>query len=133
MMRAVRVGALAGAVLASLECGGSTELKQEAVPGTLTVILATPSADDAAIMLTVSGPAAPTSVIPRPGLRLFQSGGLGATTHLILTGALTGGPIVTLQVPDVSAASRYHATIQSVSSSTFVLRPVAGYELTVVE
>ena len=124
---------LAVAVTASLECGGSTEPKHEAVPGALRVELTTPHADDAALLLTVTGPAAPTSVAPTAGLRLFQSGELAATTHWVLTGALTNGPILTLQVPDVSVSASYHATIQSAASATLVLRPATDYSLAVVE
>jgi hypothetical protein len=125
--------ALAGVLLASLECGGSTEPKTGPVPGALVVTLATPNTDDAAILLTVTGPAAPTSVTPQTGLRLFQGGGLGATSHLVLTGALGNGPILTLQVADVNVASSYHATIQSVASTDYVLRTVAAYSLTVAQ
>jgi hypothetical protein len=133
MRRAIRTTLLVGAVVMSLECGGSTEPKGDPVPGNLVMTLSTPNTDDAAILLTLTGPGAPTSVTVQTGLRLFQSGGLGATTHLILTGPLTDGPLLTFEVSDLGSASSYHATIQSVSSNNYQLRTVTGYSLTISE
>jgi hypothetical protein len=49
-----------------------------------------------------------------------------------LTGALTNGTILTIEVPDVSKASAYSATIQQVATPAYQLRALTGYSLTVV-
>jgi len=101
--------------------------------GVLNVNLITPnSGGDGAILLTISGPAALTSVSPANGLRLFSQPPLGAANRFVLTGVLTGGTILTIGVADIARASAYSATIQQVAVPTYQLRPVlTGYSLTV--
>jgi hypothetical protein len=100
--------------------------------GTLKVTLTTPnSGNDGAILLSISGPAALTSVAAGPGLTLYSQPPLGATPRLILTGTLVTGTVVTIGVTDVSNAAAYTATIQQVAAPNYVLRDLTGYSLTV--
>ena len=101
-------------------------------PGNLKVNLASshPGADGA-ILLTVNGPGVLLSAAPGAGLRLFSQS-FGTTTHLALTGTLTSGTILTIEVPDVAKASAYTATIQQVSTPAYQLRTLTGYSLKVV-
>ena len=116
--------ALLGAALGCLDNG--------ATPGTLQVKLTTPNArSDGAILLTVSGPATPRSASAAQGLHLFAEP-LAAVNRFAVTGALASGTIMTVEIPDVSRASAYTATIQQVAATNYQLRPsLAGYTLTV--
>jgi hypothetical protein len=109
---------------AALACEGNTS------SGVLKVNLTTPnSGGDGAILLTVSGPAALLSAAPGAGLRLFTQP--SAANHMALTGTLRTGTILTIEVPDVSKASTYTATIQQVATPTYQLRALTGYSLKV--
>jgi len=100
--------------------------------GPLKVNLTTPNnGGDGAILLTVSGPGVLAGAAPRAGLRLFARP-FTTVNKVALTGALTNGTILTIEVPDVSKASAYSATIQQVATPAYQLRALTGYSLTVV-
>ena len=100
-------------------------------PGRLKVNLTSPnSGGDGAILLSVSGPGVLVSATPGAGLRLFHQP-FATTNHVALTGTLASGTILTIEVPDVSKASAYTATIQQVASPAYQLRTLTGYALTV--
>lgn len=101
-------------------------------PGVLKVNLTTPnSGADGAILLTVNGPGVLLSAAPGAGLRLFTQP-FATTNHVALTGTLTTGTILTIEVPDVSKANAYTATIQQAATPTYQLRALTGYSLKVV-
>ena len=109
---------------AALACEGN------AGPGVLKVDLTTPnSGGDGAILLIVNGPGTLLSAAPGAGLRLFAQ---PPASHMALTGTLRTGTILTIEVPDVSKASAYTATIQQVATPTYQLRMLTGYSLRVV-
>jgi hypothetical protein len=126
-MRRLRWGwvVLLGAALGCLDNG--------ATPGTLKVKLTTPNGgSDGAILFTVTGPAPLRSAAAAPGLRLFAEP-LAAVNPFAVTGTLATGTLITIEVPDVSRASAYTATIQQVAANNTLLRPsLVGYSLTVV-
>lgn len=100
--------------------------------GILKVNLTTPnSGADKAILLTVNGPGTLLSATPRSGLRLFSQP-FSTTNKVALTGTLTTGTILAIEVPDISKASEYTATIQQVATPTYQLRALTGYSLKVV-
>jgi len=103
----------------------------EPVAGTLNVSLTTPNGgSDAAILFTVVGPAALTSVSAPAGVRLFmQPPPFGLANRFVLTGTIPGGTILTIGVADVGKASAYTATVQQVSASNSQLRALTGYSL----
>ena len=101
-------------------------------PGILKVNLTTPnSGADKAILLTVNGPGTLVSATARSGLRLFSQS-FSTTSKVALTGTLTAGTILAIEVPDISKASQYTATILQVATPTYQLRALTGYSLTVV-
>ncbi len=121
------------AVVLALGGVGSCLDSSGPVAGVLTVSLASPNpGGDGAILLTVTGPAALTSVSAEPGLRVF-SDTLRAISHFAVTGPLASGAILTIGVADVKRAPQYVATIQSVAANDFNLRPLNGYSLTVAK
>ena len=101
------------------------------VAGLLTVSLATPNPGaDGAILFSVSGPAALTSVTAGAGLRVFAQP-LSTLTRVAVTGTLTNGAVVTIGVADTRKAAQYAATVQDVAALDFQLRPLTRYSLTV--
>jgi len=101
------------------------------VAGVLTVSLATPNAGaDGAILFSVSGPQALSSVTAGPGLRVFAQP-LSTLTRFAVTGTLTNGAVVTIGVVDTRNVAQYRATVQAVAALDFQLRSLAGYSLTV--
>ena len=104
--------------------------------GTLVVRLTTPNSGlDGAAIIVLSGPAAPGSVTPAAGLTLWGGPVTAATTTIALTGTLSTGTILTIQVEDTKLAAQYTATLQQVAVSTtpFTLRQLSGYLLTVAK
>jgi hypothetical protein len=115
-----------GAACSSDSTGGAAQ------PGTLTLRLATPHADDGAMIFEVSGPPIDSVIVANASLRLFTRREGGSTVSGAVVGALTGGAVVTLHVPDVGAASGYTARILEVADRQNGLRTsLTGYALTV--
>jgi hypothetical protein len=118
-------------VLCLTGCGDGSTGPEGPTPGTLTVTLTTPNADDGAILLTVSGPDM-TQVTAADGSLYFRhAGGTGAVTA-VLVGDVQAGSLLTFHVPDVTAAGSYSATITQVADRSNTVRAsLAGYALTV--
>ncbi|HET7296981.1 MAG TPA: hypothetical protein VFI66_07545 [Gemmatimonadales bacterium] len=124
---------LAACLLAGLALAGAGSCSDSSGPvaGDLTVSLTTPNPGaDAALLLTVSGPQALTSVTAPAGVRVFAQP-LGTVTRFALTGTLTNGAVLTIGVTNVAQVAQYTATIQGVAAPDFQLRSLSGYSLTV--
>ena len=101
-------------------------------PGTLTLRLTTPHADDGAMTFEVSGAPIDGATAVDASLRLFTRRESGSTVIGAVVGALDNGAVVTLHVPDVGAAARYTTTVLEVADRQDALRAsLAGYALTV--
>ena len=121
---------LAGALLTGLSCGGDGGT--DSGPGVLKVKLTAPVANaDSAILITITGPVAPTGATAGAGLRLFSDpGASGTTRRYALTGRMTNGAtILTINVADVGAFSQYHGSVDGVSQDNYQLRSLSGYAL----
>lgn len=131
MKRLVRMAIVAGVVLTGLRCGGDGPTNSG--PGALKVRLTSPPGNaDSAMVFTITGPAALTSVQAGTGLRLFQRPLGGTTTRFALTGTLTNGAtILTMNVVDISAISQYSGSVDGVAQANYQLRPLGGYALAV--
>jgi hypothetical protein len=131
MKRLLGVGMVAGVLWLGVSCGGDGPTNNG--PGDLTVRLTAPAGSvDSAIVFTISGPAALTSVTPGAGLRLFQQPLGGTTTRFALTGSLTNGAmILTIGVSDISEVGQYSGSIGGVAQANYQLRGLAGYALAV--
>jgi hypothetical protein len=127
-------GALRRVALAAALAGAAACLDATSPGGILKVTLATPTPTpgaDGAILLTVTGPTALTSVAAVAGLRVFAEP-LSTTNRFAVTGPLPNGVLLTIGVRDVTRASQYVATIQDVAAATtYQLRALAGYSLTI--
>lgn len=117
-------------------CGSSAPTTATPAPpapqaGWLTVQLDTPNADDGAIQLAISGPAAEAAQAEAPydGLATV----VGTTTYMVVTGPLADGALARLRVPDVSKATQYTVSIQAVAErGTYALRATTGYRVAIV-
>lgn len=121
----------AAALVLLLGCLDSTA----PVAGPLKVDLTTPNSGlDGAAVVVLSGPVAPGSVTAAAGLTLWGGPVTTATATIALTGTLSTGTILTLQVDDVKKVGQYHATLQQVAASSgFGLRLLSGYSLAVTK
>jgi hypothetical protein len=130
-MSALRRTALA-AVFGALACSGSTG----PVAGTLKVTLSSPnSGADGAAIVVLTMPTPPGAVAGGAGLTLWGGPVTTTTAKVVLTGTLSNGTVLTLDVDDVNQASQYHATLQQVATATppYGLRALTGYSLMVTK
>ncbi len=134
-MTALRRTFAAATVGLVIACGGDGT---GPTAGTLLVNLTTPNSGlDGAVMLVLSSPVAPRAVTPAAGLALWGGPVTAATATIALTGALSAGTIITLQVDDTRQVGQYSARLLQVaiSATPFTLRPplLTGYSLTVTK
>jgi hypothetical protein len=108
-------------------------------PGALTVNLTTPNGGaDGAVMFVLNAPAVPASATAGAGLTLWGAPVTTTSANLALTGTLSSGPILTIQVADTRQVAQYSVTLIQVAASAagnFVLRPalLTGYAVTVTK
>lgn len=131
-MIALRRAFAATAVATVIACSGDGT---GPVAGTLKVNFTTPnSGADGAVMLLLSSPVAPTSAAAGAGLAFWGAPIASTSAKLVITGTLSTGTILTLQVDDVNKVSQYSVTVLQVgASSGFGLRALSGYSATVVK
>ena len=132
MNRTYRSLAVAAVGLLIATCKDSTG----PVAGVLKVNLTTPhSGADGAVMLVLSSPVAPNSVTPAPGLALWGASATGVSMRVVLTGALSSGSILSLQVDDINKVGQYSVRLEQVAASSgYRLRlPLTGYSATVTK
>jgi hypothetical protein len=106
---------------------------EKPIPGVLVVRLSTPNTDDAALLVTVTGPVTAsgiTAAAPGTVLHLHQR---GDTTTAALFGSFASGPLLHLAVPDVRAVDQYTARIVEVADDANVLRSEFGGYAVAVE
>lgn len=145
-MNRVRVALFAGAAFLTFACGGGGDrtptqpspqqptqpTAPAAMPGTLTVQLVTPNADDGAILFDLTGPAAAADIVAVPQGAVVHSRVNGTTTRVAVFGSLSAGALLRFSVPDVNAAPQYAAKVTEASDRNNALRSgVTGYQLTV--
>jgi hypothetical protein len=100
--------------------------------GTLTLRLTTPHVDDGALTFTLSGPPINNVNAANASLRLYTRGSGESTIVGVLVGDLATGAVVTLYVPDVTAAAGYGAQVLEVADRNDALRAsLTGYALAV--
>lgn len=106
------------------------------VAGTLTVNLTTPnSGADGAVMLVLTSPVAPNSVAAGSGLLLWGGPVTTTSAKLVLTGTLSTGLILTLQVSDINKVGQYSVSLQQVAplNPTQSLRVLTSYSASVTK
>lgn len=130
-MSPVRRAAFAACTGLLLACGGTTG----PVAGTLKVNLSNPSnGQDGAVLLVLSAPVPPLSASAGTGLTLWGGPVTTANATLVLTGTVTTGTILTLQVDDINKFKQYSVTLQQVArSSDYKLESLGSYSVTVTK
>ena len=128
-VRRVVVACVLGLVLACTS--GSTG----PVAGTLKVNLTSPNnGQDGAVLFVLSSPSPPISVSAGTGLSLWGGPVTTTSARLVLTGTVTTGTILTLQVDDINRVREYSAVLEQVArSSNAFLQPLSGYSVTVTK
>jgi hypothetical protein len=149
--RRIRVALACGATALASSCGGSggdhaptqpttPQAPQApsqpsapiAVPGILTARLATPSADDGAIIVEISGPAPLTDLATPVQGAVVHARTSGNTTRVAVFGSLAAGALLRFSVPDVNTAPQYSAQVTEVSDRANALRAsVNGYAISI--
>lgn len=107
------------------------------VAGELEVRLATPNADDRAIIFRLVGQQTAVTAPSGSGYRVFTTPGLGDTARVVVVAPqgthLAAGSVARVSVPDTRRAEAYGAVVQEVASTSYATRAAAGYVLTVVK
>ena len=117
------------ALIGGLACGSDSGTNPG--PGTATVSLTTPNADDGAVLVTLTGPGVSN---PQPGssaYRLYFRVVSADELRVMVVGDLSAGVLLTLGVGAVTSIGQYSGTFVEVASRTDVLRAtLTGYSLT---
>jgi hypothetical protein len=122
--------ALLAAVALVAACDPGTSSK--ATPGDLTVTLDTPTANDRAMVVTLSGPAAPTAVQGAAAGYVVHSRAQGTTTRVAIFGVIGDGALLRVTVPDVRQAKQYTAMVtEAADANNNTHASLAGYALSV--
>ncbi len=129
-MSRLRRTAFAASVGLLLACSGT-----EPVAGTLKVNLADPNnGQDGAVMLVLLFPTPPVSVSVGPALTLWGGPVTTSPARLVLTGTVTSGTILTLQVDDINKVGQYKVTLLAVANATtYQPQPLSSYSATVTK
>jgi hypothetical protein len=125
-MRWLAVPLLVGASLLSCSEGP--------VAGELEVILETSRSDLGAIrfvILSAEPAAVETLTAGCPGCALFQNRVATTEVRGIITGDLTAGTVMRLQVPDLALAASYAISVQEAATQSYDALPPAGIVLRV--
>jgi hypothetical protein len=104
--------ALTGAALTA--CGGNDGGGPGPVPGLLTVSLTGASSAAGALMFTISG--GKIDAVSAAGYHTYQSTISPTSRRVMLTGNISAGTLVQIQVPDVAKASSYSVSILQVAA-----------------
>jgi len=98
--------------------------------GRLTASLTSPNSSDGAILLELRGSSIHGVTLSNSSWKMFADSS-GTPLRIAIMGSITSGALLTFEVPDVSAASSYTATIVDVADGANKLRASSGYALTV--
>lgn len=128
---------LAAACVALLAaCGGDGT---GPVAGSLKVNFTTPNnGHDAAVLLLLTAPAPPAGATAAAGLSVWGTPFTSTTTKLVVTGTLSTGTILSIQVDDVNRVGQYSVSVQVVSADStviprYALRPMSGYSASITK
>lgn len=118
------------ALAALLVAGGCTTAP---VAGELSVNLATPNADDGAILVRITGSGAAVvtgATAACTGCRIFAAKVSDTELKVVITGTIAAGAVARVSVSDVNTPASYGVQILDVASRTYVKRATTGYSLT---
>lgn len=126
----VALAVIVGACGGDSSNGGTGPPVDRTNPGFVSVRLATPNADDGAVLLTLSGGVA-DSLAASVGEMFFTQTGTN-TFRIIVAGPLANGTIARFWMPDRRNVAQYLATLeQAAVRGTYEQQDIAGYSLTI--
>jgi hypothetical protein len=123
---------LAALLTGALSCDNRRDVTQPLPPqpGTLTVRLTTPRADDGAIVFELRGQGDATPQLADTTMWMFTERVDSTLTRVVLVGDLVSGPLVTFEVVDVQRP--YTATLVQVSDRANAVRAqLQDYDLAI--
>lgn len=116
------------ALLGGLACGGDSGTGT--TTGTAAVSLATPNADDGAVLVTLTGPGVSNPQAGSSAYDVYFRVVSADELRVLVIGDLSNGVLVTVGVGAVGSIGQYSGTVVEVASRTDVLRvSLAGYSL----
>ncbi len=119
--------------LAALACGTAActdSTTGPAVPATAVVSLVTPSSNDGALLITLSGPGLSDIQPANSFVRIYWRLVTETEARVVVVGNLTAGPVFTVRLSD-ARPERYTASLGEVADRTNAMREaLAGYTLT---
>lgn len=100
-----------------------------AQPRVLRLVLATPHADDGALLFTLAGGAVDS--VTAPGAKLHLAPASATPRRVLLRGALAAGEVARVWLPPGADAARYQVTLEQVAArGSYAQRALPGYTLT---
>jgi len=132
-MTRLRKVLMLAALLAAAECGKSAT---GPTAGTLFIKMVNRPANtaDGAILLTLSGPSAPSNLTAAAGDTLWGGPFNGTVNKMVISGNITNGTLASFDVGDVALVGQYVATITQIAASAdYSLRLTSGYNLNVTQ
>lgn len=127
-------GALAGALLIGVTACSGDDPGGTGVntSGPVTLSLTTPSADDGALLVVVTGPDITDVTSASAAYTLYWRRASATETRVAVVGDIVAGRLFTVTAPSGAAASHFTATVSEVADRADALRPsTAGYSLSV--
>ncbi|MDP3773060.1 MAG: hypothetical protein Q8Q85_02210 [Gemmatimonadales bacterium] len=123
---------LAGAALSmSAVLAACADSTSAATPGVVTASLATPSSDDGAVAVTITGPGVSTVQAVNSAYRLYFRLASDGEMRVIVVGNLVAGPVFSVGVADVGNLGDYVVTVNDVVTRADSARAsLAGYGVT---
>lgn len=131
MLRALRLAAMPLILVAALgSCDSGPTGGGEPTPGTLRVMLTSPNATDAAILVQLDGTEIANVVVSGAGRSAYVRSISGTRTKVVILGAVGTGELLRFDVPDSRARTTYTATVLQVADDANALRnALTGYTL----
>jgi hypothetical protein len=125
----VAVAALV-ALAAGAACDGKPPTVVQPLPGVLSATLASPHAEDGALLLRVTGPG-PIGDVQGGAGYVVHARPAGDGVRIAVFGNVVPGEVVRFHVPDVHRADAYAVTVVEAAGRDNALRGLHGYAVTV--
>ncbi len=126
--RMFRTALSLAALVGGLACGSDKGTNPG--PGIATVSLATPNADDGAVLVTLTGAGVSNPQPGSSGYRMYFRLVSADEVRVLLVGDLSAGILLSVSVGDINSIGNYAGTVVEVASRTDALRTsLAGYSL----
>src|SRR5262245_47962004 len=99
-------------------------------PGTVTVSLNSPNADDGAVLVTLTGPGIRDAVPANSAYKIYWRAVSATELRLLVVGNLSDGTLATVTVDDTRHVDQYQGTLlEAVSRTDAVRASLSGYSI----